>query len=186
MTTVKPVPADPSFPIPSGLTPLHDADPHLRRRHQDLEPDAAGAPAPARAVRPPARRLPRPPTKAAVAPTAKHRPNQDDGHLQEPRWSTPTCKNTIRSPSSEPAGRARGRPARAQPPCSSFANDIREFRRRRRSDHVGTAGPGGAGALGNRLVSGEITAAGAVDHAKTAFASKSRSRRAAHFNVVTE
>jgi predicted transposase YbfD/YdcC len=27
MTTVKPVPADPSFPIPSGLTPLRDADP---------------------------------------------------------------------------------------------------------------------------------------------------------------
>ena len=27
MTRVKPVPADPSFPIPLGLTPLRDADP---------------------------------------------------------------------------------------------------------------------------------------------------------------
>jgi hypothetical protein len=67
---------------------------HLRRQHQDLEPDAAGAPAPARAVRPPARRLPRPPTKAPVAPTAKHWPNRDDGHLQEPRWRRPTSKDT--------------------------------------------------------------------------------------------
>jgi hypothetical protein len=33
-----------------------------RRRDQDLEPDAAGTPAPARSVRPAARRLPRPPT----------------------------------------------------------------------------------------------------------------------------
>jgi hypothetical protein len=32
------------------------------RRHQDLEPDAAGTPAPARGLRPTPRRLPRPPT----------------------------------------------------------------------------------------------------------------------------
>jgi len=49
-----------------------------RRRHQDLEPDAAGAPAPARGVRPAARRLPRPSTNAAGAPAAKHGPDRDD------------------------------------------------------------------------------------------------------------
>jgi hypothetical protein len=56
-----------------------------RRRHPDLEPDAAGAPAPPRGVRPEARRLPRPSTNTAVAHTAKHRPDQDDQHLREPR-----------------------------------------------------------------------------------------------------
>jgi hypothetical protein len=34
------------------------------RRHQDLEPDAAGATAPARGVRPASGRLPRPPTNS--------------------------------------------------------------------------------------------------------------------------
>jgi hypothetical protein len=38
-----------------------------RRRHQDLEPDAAGAAAAPRGVRPAPRRLPRPSTNAAVA-----------------------------------------------------------------------------------------------------------------------
>jgi Ribosomal protein L7/L12 C-terminal domain len=37
------------------------------RWHQDLEPDAAGAPVPNRGVRPAARRLPRPSTNAVVA-----------------------------------------------------------------------------------------------------------------------
>jgi hypothetical protein len=54
----------------------------LRRRHQDLEPDAAGTPAPARGVRPAAGRLPRPSTNAAVAHPAKHRPYRDHSHLQ--------------------------------------------------------------------------------------------------------
>jgi hypothetical protein len=39
-----------------------------RRRHQDLEPDAAGTPAPARGLRPPPRRLPRPPTDPSHRP----------------------------------------------------------------------------------------------------------------------
>jgi hypothetical protein len=64
-----------------------------RRRHQDLEPDAAGTPAPTGGVRPAARRAPRPPTNAAVAHAAKHRPDQDDRHLQELRWRTPPSKD---------------------------------------------------------------------------------------------
>jgi hypothetical protein len=63
------------------------------RRHQDLEPDATGTPAPTRGIRPTARRLPRPSTNGAVAPTATHRPDQDDRRLQEPQWPTPTSKN---------------------------------------------------------------------------------------------
>ena len=52
-------------------------------------------------LRPTARRLSRPPTNAAVAHAAKHRPDQGDRHLQEPRWRTPPSKNTIgSSPSS--------------------------------------------------------------------------------------
>ena len=41
----------------------------LRRRHQDLEPDAAGTPAPTRGLPPAARRIPRPSTNPAIAPT---------------------------------------------------------------------------------------------------------------------
>jgi hypothetical protein len=69
-----------------------------RRRHQGVEPDAAGTPAPTGGVWPAARRLPRPSTNAAVAHTAKHRPDQDDHHLREPQWPTPTSTNTIGSP----------------------------------------------------------------------------------------
>jgi hypothetical protein len=67
------------------------------RWHQDLEPDAAGRPAPTSGIRPAARWLPRPSTNAAVAHTAKPRPDQDDRQLQEPQWPTPTSKNTVGS-----------------------------------------------------------------------------------------
>jgi hypothetical protein len=82
-----------------------------RRRHQDLEPDTAGAPAPSRGVQPAARRLPRPSTNAAVALEATYRPDQADQHFREPQWLTPTSRNATGSPASKPRERGGGRPA---------------------------------------------------------------------------
>jgi hypothetical protein len=48
-------------------------------------------------------RLRRPPTNTAVAHTAKHRLDQDDQHLREPQWRTPTSKKTIVSLASKRA-----------------------------------------------------------------------------------
>jgi hypothetical protein len=56
-----------------------------RRRHQDLEPDAAGAPAPPRALRPAPRRLPRPSTNEAVALTGLTRLTGTSGNRNGPR-----------------------------------------------------------------------------------------------------
>jgi hypothetical protein len=52
-----------------------------------------------------------------VAHPAKRRPDQDDWHLQEPPWPTPTSKNIIGSPARR--GSAAGP---AEPPCSTSLN----------------------------------------------------------------